>query len=519
MACRAGQASLAAQMSRAANATSHARWHVPLPGDPMARAVDPTLAKAFTRARAGLWATTGACQHFYRKEFALAHERDARLARRLGDVESMLAPTHTHTRAPEAPTVDTMRQDMTHWLDAIVATGNRGWHFRAARDAVSLAGNLSLLAVIAACFHQQMTADEATAATGRGVDAANTPFGVPWADWTLLAFEGAKGVITQSLGSPTLIRHHAVDEVLKRLDAGCRLLEACVMGPPWAAASSHSSWRDTLGSLTRARDVATLFTFANSAVPPARLGLWVPSWFSGTSDETRELGGYRGILRVAGLMLDSCRAVTSLLGTWARNQAFVSDAQDLTQRWQHLCLRLADVPENCHTTVLERVARVAQMSMYCDTALLAKIATHDRLRERLLTSCDDLQADQISLACQQFSVPCHPSRVDGADHLSLRPAESPWGQRWAEGRWASVAVTPMRASYRLLLLYQHWSAALLERVMGASSCRADERTTASPTSEPAGIGRTPSGIAYFELESMPVSGRGRTDARLPDTQV
>ncbi|MFJ2992973.1 hypothetical protein [Pandoraea sp. NPDC087047] len=487
---------LVTRLTQAANAVRNAR----LNGVEVPRRVDPDLARAFAGAWAGLWVTTGPCQHFYRKEFNLAHERDARLAQNQQQVESTLALTHGgRDRRAVDIAVEQVCGDVASWLETIAATGDRGWRFRAARDAMSLAGNLSLLAIIAACFYQAQNADDDAAAHhGRGVEAANTPFGVPWADWTLLALEGAKGVVTQSLGSPTLIRHHAVDEVLKRMDAGCRLLEACVALP---LPSKPSAWRGTLGKLTLARDVATLFTFANSAVPPARLGLWAPSWFSGAST-TRD--GYRGILRVAGLMLDSCRAVTSLLGTWARNEGFTLDARGLTRRWEALCERLATVPEDDRATVLGRVAHVTQLASLCDTQLLAKIASQRTLREHLLSSSRSLTASEIAQTCEQFEVQCHASCVDGSTYLSLNPAESPWGHRWRDEAWQMGAATPARASYRLLLLYQHWSAALLERAVSASSCTSETQDTGRPDDDPLGVTRTRSGVTHIDIRSTRV---------------
>lgn len=501
---RSGANGLGEGLERTANAARNARRN----GIDASPRIDPELARAFAQAWAGLWVSTGPCQHFYRKEFDLAHKRDARLGDTLAQAEAMLAPTHgdgTLTApghfVPGGIAVEQAHRDIAQWLEVIAATGDRGWHFRGARDALSLVGNLSMLAIIAACFHQQgATEGDGPQATVRGAAVANTPFGVPWADWTLLAFEGAKGVITQSLGSPTLIRHHAVDEVLKRMDAGCRLLEACVAMPPPTA---PASWRNTLGSLTRARDVATLFTFANTAIPPARLGLWAPSWFT---SPPAEINGYRGILRVAGLMLDSCRAVTSLLGTWARNTAFTLDAQDLTHRWQLLCARLAEVPAADQTAVLHRVGRMTQLCAHCDTLLLTKIASHDVLREHLLASGESLTASEIDCLCERFGVLCHTSCVDGISYLSLKPGESPWGHRWTGDTWRWGVATPARASYRLLLLYQHWSSALLERAVSSLSSpgAGAAHDVESPADDPAGVTRTRSGVAHIDVESTRV---------------
>ncbi len=490
---RADEAGLRERMERTANAARNAgpsRQN----GREARHRVDPELARAFAKAWAGLWVTTGPCQHFYRKEFDLAHKRDARLGENLRQAEAMLAPTHGEdAHAVIDMAADQVRVDIAQWLETVAETGDRGWHFRGARDALSLVGNLSLLAIIAACFHQQGATEE----EGRGASAANTPFGVPWADWTLLALEGAKGVITQSLGSPTLIRHHAVDEVLKRMDAGCRLLEACVAMPSPAA---PTSWRNALGTLTRARDVATLFTFANTAIPPARLGLWLPSWFTSPPSE---VDGYRGILRVAGLMLDSCRAVTSLLGTWARNAAFTLDARGLTHGWESLCARLADVPAGNQQAVLGRVENLTRLSRHCDTPLLTKIASHDTLREHLLACVEPLTARRIMRACRAFEVPCHLSCVEGANYLSLNPAESPWGHRWTGDAWQSGGATPVRAAYRLLLLYQHWSAALLERAV-SSSCVSATHDTEPPPNDPPGVARSRTGVTHVDIESTRV---------------
>ncbi len=529
---RAAQTDIGARLTQTANAAGDAC------SDEVAlsRRVDPALAQAFAKAWAGLWVTTGPCQHFYRKEFDLAHARDARLACNAAQVEAMLVPTHneglhcgtasgtamgTGTAAANravnananananasatAIDVDPTCRDIARWIDAVAATGDRGWHFRAARDALSLAGNLSLLAVIAACFYQEegATGDDGAPVAGRGASIANTPFGVPWADWTLLAFEGAKGVMTQSLGSPTLIRHHAVDEVLKRMDAGCRLLEACVV-PSAPPPEAPSSWRGALATLTRSRDVATLFTFANTAVPPARLGLWMPSWFASESSASSRTDSYRGMLRVAGLMLDSCRAVTSLLGTWARNAVFTRDAQDLTRRWESLCERLATVLADDRATVLDRVDRVTQLSAHCDTPLLAAIASSEGVRERLLACGESLTANDIAATCDAFDVQCHTSCVDGHRYLSLNPAESPWGYRWKGEAWQCGGATPVRTSYRLLLLYQHWSAALLERVVSSCGAPAAQATEVSPNdrpTDPPGVTRTRSGVAHVDIES------------------
>ena len=491
---------LGARLTHASNAMHNAKRN----GVAVPRRADPDLARAFAGAWAGLWVSTGPCQHFYRKEFDLAHERDARLAENHRQAEATLALTHGDcSRRSVDLAVEQACGDVASWLETIAATGHRGWQFRAARDAMSLAGNLSLLAIIAACFYRAGEGgmdDDATASSdpARGMSTANTPFGVPWADWMLLALEGAKGVVTQSLGSPTLIRHHAVDEVLKRMDAGCRLLEACVALP---LPPGPSSWRQTLGRLTFGRDVATLFTFANTAVPPARLGLWIPSWFSEPST-TRD--DYRGVLRVAGLMLDSCRAVTSLLGTWARNEAFTLDARDLTQRWEALRERLATVPEDDRATVLGRVAHVTQLASLCDTSLLATIASNRMLREHLLASPCSLTAGRIAMECEQFEVSCHASCVDEVSYLSLNPAESPWGQRWGGDAWQRGAATPVRASYRLMLLYQHWSAALLERVVSASSCTGESMEAEQTPDDPSGVTRTRSGVVHIDIESTRV---------------
>ncbi|AKC70021.2 hypothetical protein [Pandoraea oxalativorans] len=497
---RAERADFGTRLAQASNAARHerlnAQLHGHVSGHTATRRPDPRLSKAFAHAWAGLWLTSGPCQHFYRKEFDLAHARDARLAQSRQQVDAMLAPTHDarddDVASAAHASIERIGADIAAWLDTLAATGRRGWHFRAARDALSLVGNLSLLAVIAAFLYRERDADdEASQHTARGIATANTPFDVPWADWSLLAFEGVKGVLTQSLGSPTLIRHHAVDEILKRMDAGCRLLEACALLP----ATPQTSWRGTLSNLTRARDVATLFTFANSAVPPARLGLWVPSWFSGPSSTT---DASRGILRVAGLMLDSCRAVTSLLGTWARNEAFTIDARTLTQRWEVLSTRLADVAPEDIATVQRRATRVTQLARHCDTPLLAKIASHPMLCECLLASARDLSASQITVACGEFDVPCHASCGDGLSYLSLRPAENPWGQRWTGDGWESGGATPARAAYRLLLLYQHWSAALLEQVVGASSCHGDEETVVRAHMSDAS---PPTGATHVAMES------------------
>ncbi|VVE40766.1 hypothetical protein [Pandoraea terrigena] len=497
-------AGLEARFTQAANVAGNVRGNV---GGASSR-IDPVLARAFVGAWAGLWVTTGPCQHFYRKEFGLAHMRDARLAHTVTQADAMLAPTSRgDTRDATHAGVDPACRDITRWLEAMAATGDRGWHFRAARDALSLVGNLSLLAIIAACFYQEGAtvagADDGGPDAGRGAAAANTPFGVPWADWTLLAFEGAKGVMTQSLGSPTLIRHHAVDEVLKRMDAGCRLLEACLM-PPMPPSAVPSTWRSTLAALTRSRDVATLFTFANTAVPPARLGLWMPTWFASGASGT---DGYRGLLRVAGLMLDSCRAVTSLLGTWARTTAFTVDAKDLTHRWESLCGRLAIVSADDQAMVLARVDRVTQLATHCDTPLLATIASQGALRERLLASSETLTVSDIAAACEAFNVPCHASCVDDHHYLSRDPAESPWGQRWKAGAWQCGGATPVRTSYRLLLLYQHWSAALLERVVSSCSATVSQATESSPHDRPdvpPGVTRTRSGVVHLDIESTRV---------------
>ncbi|MGC7404187.1 hypothetical protein ACPWR0_23830 [Pandoraea pneumonica] len=438
----------------------------------MRRAMRRDLTDAFTRAWAGLWVTTGPCQHFYRKEFDLAHERDARLATHLEQAETTLTgpmPAESDNEARLAParehaTFDALSGDVDAWLQGVRQTGDRGWRFRVARDVLSLVGNVSLLAVIGERFYRDAAQAETSpnTATGlwTGAASANTPFDIPWADWTLLSFEGLKGLITQSLGSPTLVRHHAVDEVLKRMDAGCRLLAACLPDDmPSATGPSPSSWRDALGTLTRLRDVATLFTLANSAVPPARLILWVSSWLG---PETRELDSDRGVLRVAGLVLDSCRAVTSLAGTWARNVAFAHDAHDLQKRWRALGDAVSRVPEAELAMVMRRVANVMKLSIHCDTPLLAKIASDARLCGYLLGAPEPFTVNAIAQACERFGVPAHPSASGNMAFLSLQPAENSWGKRWRDEAWQWSAATSVRAAYRLLLAYQHYGAVLPE---------------------------------------------------------
>ncbi|VVD91013.1 hypothetical protein PIN31009_01627 [Pandoraea iniqua] len=443
------------------------------------RAMRRELTDAFMRAWAGLWVTTGPCQHFYRKEFDLAHERDVRLATQLEHIETTLTgPMHTEAGVKYEPVqdpFDAVAGDIATWLRAMSNTGDRGWHFRVARDLLSLLGNVSLLAIIGERFYrdaaQASISPEPVGGPWPGAAAANTPFDIPWADWTLLSVEGLKGLITQSLGSPTLIRHHAVDEVLKRMDAGCRLLAACLPddlpGRAGVAASPYSSWRDALGTLTRLRDVATVFTLANSAVPPARLILWVSSWLG---PQTHGLDSDRGVLRVAGLVLDSCRAVTSLAGTWARNVAFAHDARQLRDRWQVLGDAVGRVPEAELAMVMRHVARVMKISIHCDTALLAKIASDKGLCEFLLDHPDPLTVNAIAQSCERYGVQSHPSITGNLSFLSLRPAESSWGKRWRDEGWQWSSATSVRAAYRLLLAYQHYGAMLPEWLMARGPC-------------------------------------------------
>ncbi|WP_140413424.1 hypothetical protein [Pandoraea sp. PE-S2T-3] len=467
------------------------------------RAMRRELTDAFTRAWAGLWVTTGPCQHFYRKEFDLAHERDVRLGTQLEHIETTLtSPTSAETGAECAPVEDSLDAaagDIARWLQTMSTTGDRGWHFRVARDLLSLLGNVSLLAIIGERFYRDAAqADVSPTQTDGlwpGAAAANTPFDIAWADWTLLSFEGLKGLITQSLGSPTLIRHHAVDEVLKRMDAGCRLLAAClpedVPGRTGAAASPPSSWRDALGTLTRLRDVATLFTLANSAVPPARLILWVSSWLG---PEARGLDSDRGVLRVAGLVLDSCRAVTSLAGTWARKVAFAHDARKLGNRWQVLGDAVRRVPEAELAMVMRHVARVMKLSIHCDTALLAKIASDTGLCRFLLDHPDPLTVNAIAQACERFGVPSHPSITGNMSFLSLQPAESSWGKRWRDDGWQWSGATSVRAAYRVLLAYQHYGAMLPEWLMASAPGAKDGNSPASGARTPGGRS-TPGSVA------------------------
>ncbi|WP_287497221.1 hypothetical protein [Pandoraea sp. CB10b_02] len=452
-----------------------------------------------------MWVSTAAAQHFYRNEFDLAHVRDPKLAQTRSHAEAMLVPTRVSDVS-----VENACRDISRWLETVTATGERGWRFRAARDTISLVGNLSLLVIIAASLYRESAAcaggaGHDAASRTRGAASVNTPFDVPWADWLLLGLEGLKGVVTQSLGSPTLIRHHAADEILKRMEAACRLLEACVAIPQ----TTPSSWRNRLGALARSRDVATLFTLSNTAVPPARLALWLPSWFRGPS---AAMDGYRGYLRVAGLMLDSFRAMTSLVGTWARNAAFADDAHGLAQRLQALNERLALVPCGDEARVLARVTRVKDLAAHCDTALLAEIASRAALCERLLTSREPLQAGEIARVCESFDVTAYPVCVDARTRLSLSPAESPWGRRWTEDGWRNRPATPVRATYRLLLSYQHWSSALLERLLTPSQCteaagRAEGRAVpggAPRAGDPPGIARAPGGVVYVDIDSTRV---------------
>lgn len=387
---------------------------------------------------------------------------------------------------------DAVAGEIATWLALMSKTGDRGWHFRVARDLLSLLGNVSLLAIIGERLYRDAALAEVSPEPAGGLwpgaAAANTPFDIPWADWTLLSVEGLKGLITQSLGSPTMIRHHAVDEVLKRMDAGCRLLAACLpedmRGGASAAKSPPSSWRDALGTLTRLRDVATLFTLANSAVPPARLILWVSSWLG---PETHGLDSDRGVLRVAGLVLDSCRAVTSLAGTWARKVAFTHDARNLRERWQALGDAVGRVPEAELALVMRRVARVMKLSIHCDTSLLAKIASDKGLCDFLLHHPDPLTVNAIAQSCERFGVKSHASITRSMSFLSLQPAESSWGKRWRDDGWRWSGATSVRAAYRVLLAYQHYGAMLPEWLM-ASGPGSGESPPSAPDARMGGVG-------------------------------
>lgn len=351
------------------------------------------VARAFARVFAGLWVSTVHGQQFYRVEYTRAHVCEPALARAAAKAaQGVQRPVDIGLREADPMAA------CGAWLDDVARAGQTGWRVRVARDALSLLGNVSLLGVIG----ERLWRDAQTEGdTSTGLAAANQPFGVPWMDWLLLSAEGLKGLVTQSLGSPTLIRHHAVDELLQRLDVGCLLLEQC-LPPSDMATGDDGGGRDALDVMTRARDVATVFTFANSAVPPARMTLWL-SELIGPQDGM--FGRDRGLLRIAGLALDTCRALTSLAGTWARHQGFEHDARTLQQRWHTLSERLAAVPEAQLAGVMLRVSRVMRLAAHCDTALLKTMAGHAALCDVLLTHPWPFSTHAIERACRQQG--CH----------------------------------------------------------------------------------------------------------------
>ncbi|WP_191628765.1 hypothetical protein [Pandoraea terrae] len=409
----------------------------------------------------GIAATTTTSQHFYAPEFARALRREPAL----GDAMPAGTPSRhalgAFTTAVEMSAAANAVAEIDAFLSALQGPADAGWRFRLGRDMLSLVGNAAILTMIGQRFLRD--------AAGECVDVgtANTPFGTPWADWLLLSLEGVKGGITQMLGYPTLIRHHAVDEYIKRLDAGTRLLEAAMR--PQGDVRAGGSGRAWLAACERLREVATGFTLANTCVPPARLVLWISQWTDAggaaghESHHSAAFEFHRGWLRLAGLSLDSLRAITSLAGTAARTALFKCDAQAVRRRLMELVRMAGDDNANVPASVPLRLAQVAALVECCDTALLSAIDRHEVLREALFGAAK-LSAEDIMAQCKAHGVQCAPKRTDGRLRLCCQAAESAWGKRWRNGAWRWAGATGVRIAYRLLLSYQHFSSALPEWV-------------------------------------------------------
>lgn len=408
--------------------------------NPRQRDAEGAFAKAFLRA----YGTTGPLQTFYAPEF-----------RRAG--VALKSSPHPAAENSEAE-LDVVFRHLDTFLDELKQTGDKGLTFRLWRDGISLATSVALLATMVSALTSQEE-------PGTGdFSAANNPVGSPAADWGLVLFEWSKALVTTSLSYPTLKRHHLVDEFVKRLTAGTALLSACLEDQSETSPLKHASqWetvkRSALQCAEKGRDVSTLFTLLNSALPVARGLLWSTEMMGGGATPA----SWRGLLRLVQSGSDSLRSVFSTIGTVSRNKLFGIELNQLKAALPALREQL----RNCNPEqVLPQLQKMELLFSVCSTPLLSRIAgSKDLISEFKNTDIASPDALQNFLKSWQIPVASHGAFLYG------EAPENHWGERLVEGTYKGTPGMAVRAPYRLTLETQHQMSRPSEGVNAWQSAR------------------------------------------------
>jgi hypothetical protein len=393
------------------------------------------FATIFNRARN----TTGLFQTFYKQEFDRAHA-GLQYPSALDET-----PPPGHAAKTSDPDIDAVFLTFDKFLDELKQTGDKGLKFRLWRDGISLVTGMALLAIMTNAL---MSQDECQADDFR---AANSPIGSCAADWGLILCEWSKGLVTTSLSYPTLKRHHLVDEFVKRMTASAALLAACLENHAATSPMTNASrWEavkwGALQCTEKGRDVSTLFTLLNSALPVARGLLWSAESAGGGATPA----SWRGLLRLAQNGSDSLRSVFSTIGTVSRNTLFGIELGQLKTALPALRaqLRLCNAKQ-----VLQQLEKTELLFSHCSTPLLSRIAASKELLSDFIKDTEISSPDQLKRFFDNRKIPF--TAASDAPILYSEAPENHWGKRLADETYKSTFSTTLRVPYRLTLEMQH----------------------------------------------------------------
>jgi hypothetical protein len=383
--------------------------------------------------------TTGLSQTFYKREFDRADAAP----------QQPTVPDETPSRGQAAktsdPDIDAVILAFDKFLDELKQTGDKGLNFRLWRDGISLVTAVALLAAMASALVPQ---DERPADDFR---AANSPIGSCAADWALILCEWAKGLVTTSLSYPTLKRHHLVDEYVKRMTASANLLAACLKNHAATSPVKNASrWeklkRGALHCTEKGRDVSTIFTLLNSALPVARGLLWSAESVGGGAT----VASWRGLLRLAQNGSDSLRSVFSTIGTVSRNTLFGIELDRLKTALPALReqLRHCDAEQ-----VLPQLKKMELLFSHCSTPLLGRIAASNELLTRFIKDAEISSLDQLKRFFHANKIPF--TATGDTSFLHSKAPENHWGKRLIDETYTGTFRTTLRVPYRLTLETQH----------------------------------------------------------------
>lgn len=429
----------------------------PLAGIPL-----PARPDSLSRAVNSAWKATGVMQGFYGAEFSHASDcAGSRLGQLRGEDLSQALAANFHT---------------------LTVRARIGTIVRVLRDIVSLIASIPL----AFGLFQQMAANRPTASTLNfsSFKNADLPFGSPAASLGLTSTEVFKAIATSAFSYQTIAAHHTVDAYLRRTELTLKLADAILnhlgapgaVGLPSLASTPRSTTMAFCAMTETARHLSTVFTLVNYLIAPVRVGLFVNNEFisQGHAGKSDWMDPLAGLLRCTSSVSDTIRALLSQVGTYSRHKGFALRMAALLDSTGYLSLRIRALQGDpgMRDRVEAALNRLHTLCTLSTNEVLDFLSQNKAaLTEALLNASrggDSSHAQQLlGSNLQTFGIRMGPIYGNGEHrlHLYRRPEQNHWGKVSGEhANWWERAQFPLRLTYRLTLMLQHWLASLAHRL-------------------------------------------------------